>query len=58
MRNQRKEFGKCATKERKWIWLCKQEKLTKGNDGQCKLEDKKDMGALQNQIIPTNFKLG
>ena len=54
----KKRIWEICNQREEWIWLREQEKLTKGNDGQCKLEDKKDMGALQNQIIPTNFKLG
>ena len=54
----KKRIWEMCNQREEWIWLREQEKLTKGNDGQCKLEDKKDMGALQNQIIPTNFKLG
>ena len=47
----KEDGGQYATKERN-LAINKQEKLTKENDGQCKLEDKKAMGAPQNQIIP------
>ena len=47
----KKGDGQCATKERN-LALYEQEKLAKYNDRQCKLEDKRTMGAPQNQIIP------
>ena len=43
--------GQCAPKERN-LALYEQEKLIKESDRQGKLEDKKAIGAPQNQIIP------
>ena len=43
--------GQCAHKERN-LALYEQEKLIKESDRQGKLEDKKAIGAPQNQIIP------